>query len=123
MRSPESPHQHRVAPLTRVLLGLVRALLPYAERDEVIDDLTAEHAHRAATRGRVGARLWLWRQLVGSMPALVRRSWWRAWTMRATNCGAPRRASNQPIDAKATAGRPLDLEWRRGGRARPSDRR
>src|SRR4051812_402298 len=80
MRSPESPHQHRVAPLTRVLLGLVRALLPYAERDEVIDDLTAEHAHRAATRGRVGARLWLWRQLVGSMPALVRRSWWRAWT-------------------------------------------
>jgi putative ABC transport system permease protein len=63
-----------------MLTRLVRALLPYAERDEVLGDLEREHASRAAAHGRLAARLWLWRQLAGSLPALLRRSWWRGWT-------------------------------------------
>ncbi|HEX9943522.1 MAG TPA: ADOP family duplicated permease [Thermoanaerobaculia bacterium] len=70
----------RSTPLTGLSAALFRALLPYAERDEVLADLATEHAHRAAARGRLVARLWLWRQLFGSLPALVRRSWWRGWT-------------------------------------------
>jgi hypothetical protein len=52
----------------------------FAERDEVLTDLAAEHGERAATAGRLAARVWLWRQPLGSLPALVRRSWWRGWT-------------------------------------------
>ena len=59
---------------------LFRSLIPYAERDEVLGDLAAEHAERAAAEGRLAARIWLWRQLFGSLPALARRSWWRGWT-------------------------------------------
>jgi putative ABC transport system permease protein len=66
--------------VTTILLAIVRALLPYAERDEVLGDLTAERDERAAARGQFAANLWLWRQLLGSMPALWRRSWWRGWT-------------------------------------------
>ncbi|HVG08819.1 MAG TPA: ADOP family duplicated permease [Thermoanaerobaculia bacterium] len=60
--------------------ALFRSLIPYAERDEVLGDLAAEHAERAAAEGRLAARIWLWRQLFGSLPALARRSWWRGWT-------------------------------------------
>ncbi|RPJ61434.1 MAG: FtsX-like permease family protein [Acidobacteria bacterium] len=67
-------------PLTGVAAWLFRALLPIAERDEVLEDLAAERAQRAATQGRLSARFWLWRQLFGSLPALVRRAWWRGWT-------------------------------------------
>lgn len=66
--------------LPRLPIAMLRALLPYAERDEVIDDLALEHAERARARGRVAARLWLWRQVLGSTPALLRRSWWRGWS-------------------------------------------
>lgn len=59
---------------------LFRSLIPYAERDEVLSDLAAEHAERVAAQGRLAARIWLWRQLLGSLPALARRSWWRGWT-------------------------------------------
>src|SRR5918995_567187 len=59
---------------------LFRSLLPYAERDEVLGDLAGEYADRASRYGRTAARLWLWRQVLGSVPALVRRSWWRGWT-------------------------------------------
>ena len=59
---------------------LFRSLIPYAERDEVLADLAAEHAERVAAQGRLAARIWLWRQLFGSLPALARRSWWRGWT-------------------------------------------
>src|SRR5918995_3466283 len=59
---------------------LFRSLLPYAERDEVLGDLAGEYADRASRHGRTAARLWLWRQILGSVPALVRRSWWRGWT-------------------------------------------
>jgi putative ABC transport system permease protein len=58
---------------------LLRALLPYAERDEVLADLAEEHNARARA-SRLRARLWLWRQVLGSVPALVRRTWWRGWT-------------------------------------------
>ncbi|HEX6864214.1 MAG TPA: ABC transporter permease, partial [Thermoanaerobaculia bacterium] len=71
---PREPH------LTGVPAALFRALIPYAERDEVLEDLAAEHAARAAAEGRLAARIWLWRQLFGSLPALARRSWWRGWT-------------------------------------------
>jgi len=66
--------------LTTILIAIVRALLPYAERDEVLDDLHAEHRQRIASDGRRAARWWLWRQLLGSMPALARRTAWRGWT-------------------------------------------
>ncbi len=71
---PHEPH------LKGVPVALFRSLIPYAERDEVLQDLAAEHAERAAAEGRLAARIWLWRQLFGSLPALARRSWWRGWT-------------------------------------------
>ncbi len=64
----------------RLASSLLRALLPAAEREEVLGDLGDEYAHRRGTRGRVAAALWLWRQVLGSTPALLRRSWWRGWT-------------------------------------------
>ena len=66
--------------VTRLLLAIVRALLPYAERDEVLDDLAAERTARRAADGRVRAAFWLWRQLLGSIPALAGRTVWRGWT-------------------------------------------
>src|SRR5512146_565401 len=68
------PTRHGVA------TALLRMLVPDAEREELLEDLEAEHAERAVRDGRLVARLWLWRQIVGSLPALVRRSWWRGWT-------------------------------------------
>lgn len=64
----------------RLASSLLRALLPAAEQEEVIGDLGDEYAHRRGTRGRVAAALWLWRQVLGSTPALLKRSWWRGWT-------------------------------------------
>ena len=64
-------------PLPAVLL---RALLPVAEREEVLADLGADYARRRAGRGSFAARLWLWRQVLGSLPALVGRTWWRGWS-------------------------------------------
>ena len=77
---PESSHVPPPAPLTGVAAALFRGLLPYAEHDEVLADLAAEHADRVARHGRVAARLWLWRQLLGSLPSLLHRTWWRGWT-------------------------------------------
>jgi len=61
-------------------ISLLRALLPAAERDEVLGDLRDEYEHRRGARGRASAAFWLWRQVLGSAPALLRRSWWRGWT-------------------------------------------
>jgi len=61
-------------------LRLAASLLPAAEREEVLGDLRDEYAHRLAADGRVAAAVWLWRQALSSVPALVRRSWWRGWT-------------------------------------------
>jgi predicted permease len=59
---------------------LLRAWLPFAERDEVISELSAEFADRAAREGLQAARAWLWRQVLGSVPPLVRRTFSRGWT-------------------------------------------
>jgi putative ABC transport system permease protein len=64
----------------RLPRALLRAWLPYAERDEVIAELSAELAVREAREGRRAARAWLWRQVLGSVPPLVRRTLSRGWT-------------------------------------------
>lgn len=60
--------------------GLLRRLLPRAERDEVLGDLAEEYAVLRSARGWWAAERWLWRQVAGSAPWLVRRSWWRGWS-------------------------------------------
>ena len=64
----------------RVASAMLSALLPVAERDEVIGDLAAEFAYRAETFGARDAARWYWRQLASSAPSLLRRSWWRGWS-------------------------------------------
>jgi predicted permease len=61
-------------------MALLRALLPRAERDEVLADLSAEYARHSAARGPMAARRWLWRQAFRSAPALLGWTWWRGWT-------------------------------------------
>lgn len=73
------PHRS-AAGLPRVPAALIRVLLPYAERDEVLGDLAAEHEKRAESAGRLAAAAWLWRQVLVSAPALARRGWWRGWS-------------------------------------------
>ncbi|MFI5246163.1 MAG: ABC transporter permease, partial [Gemmatimonadales bacterium] len=60
--------------------ALLRLVLPRAERDEVLADLAAEFDSRAACRSALRARAWYWRQAAGSLPALLRRAWWRGRT-------------------------------------------
>jgi predicted permease len=70
-----------VEPRLPVFAALVfRLLLPMAERDEVVADLRSEYARRAATDGALAARRWVWGQTLGSIPALLRRGWWRGMT-------------------------------------------
>ena len=66
--------------LPGVVAGIFRSLLPIAERDEVLADLQQEYSARLAADGSRAARVWLWRQALGWVPALVRRSWWRGMT-------------------------------------------
>jgi predicted permease len=48
-------------------------LLPERDRDVMLGDLDEEFArHVMPTRGRVRARAWYWRQVIRSMPAVVR---------------------------------------------------
>src|SRR4029453_11536578 len=51
-------------------------LLPIAEQDEVLSELSAEYADRVIRDGNAAARRWALRQAVGSVPALLRRGWW-----------------------------------------------
>ncbi|HEX5581788.1 MAG TPA: ABC transporter permease, partial [Gemmatimonadaceae bacterium] len=67
-------------PLPRLATALVGTLLPRAEREEVLADLGEEYGARVESDGALAARRWLWRQVFGSLPALLRRSWWRGWT-------------------------------------------
>ena len=55
-------------------------LLPVAERHEVLADLQAEFDHRVTRDGMSAARRWAHRQAFGSIPSLVRRTWWRGMT-------------------------------------------
>ncbi len=66
--------------LPRFATFVFRSLVPIAERDEVLGDLQDEYAHRASADGRWAARLWIWRQTIGSLPALSARTWWRGMT-------------------------------------------
>ncbi|MGH7553385.1 MAG: ABC transporter permease, partial [Longimicrobiales bacterium] len=70
----------RPADPPRLPLALLRALLSRAERDEIVADVAEEYAERLASEGRVAARRWLWRQALGSAPALLGWSWWREWS-------------------------------------------
>lgn len=79
---PSAPHPTPTAPPLplRLAASLLSALLPVAEREEVLGDLREEYGHRRGERGRAAAGVWLWRQVLGSAPALLKRSWWRGWT-------------------------------------------
>ena len=66
--------------LPRFATFVFRSLVPIAERDEVLGDLQDEYTHRASAEGRWAARLWIWRQTIGSLPALAGRTWWRGMT-------------------------------------------
>ena len=66
--------------LPRFPLALLRRLLPRAERDEVLADMRAEFMEIAAADGLPAAKRWLWRQALGSAPALLGWNWWRGWT-------------------------------------------
>jgi putative ABC transport system permease protein len=66
--------------LPRLAAGLLRRMLPVAEREEVLGDLAAEHRERAKSAGRWAARVWVWRQVLGSVPALAGRAWRRGWS-------------------------------------------
>ena len=63
-----------------VPLRIFRALLPPAERAEVIADLETEYGVRRARDGHLASSRWLWGQLFASGPTLLRRSWWRGRT-------------------------------------------
>lgn len=67
-------------PSLRLASWVLRALLPVAEREEVLGDLREEHERRRSAGGRALAAVWLWRQVLGSAPALLRRIWWRGQT-------------------------------------------
>ena len=77
MTAPQDPGAGRLPP---VAVALVRSLLPIAERHEVVAELEAEYQERLARHGRARARIWVWRQAIGSIPALFARSWWRGMT-------------------------------------------
>ena len=50
---------------------LLKALVPRAERDEILADLTAEYAARTAADGRFAAGKWFWRQALASALPLL----------------------------------------------------
>lgn len=75
-----SSPRRRSKRLPFVARAVVRSLVPLAERDEVLTDLESEYAARVARTGGIAARLWVWWQAIGSLPALVRRTWWRGMT-------------------------------------------
>ena len=66
--------------LPRFVTFVFRSFVPIAERDEVLGDLQDEYTHRASAEGRWAAWLWIWRQTIGSLPALAGRTWWRGMT-------------------------------------------
>ena len=67
-------------PLPRLPSALLRLMLPRAERDELVADLTAEYVQLEAADGSAAARRWLWWQTLRSAPALLGWSWWRERT-------------------------------------------
>jgi putative ABC transport system permease protein len=78
--TPPRQFRRRATGLPRLVAAIFRTLIPIAERDEVLADLRAEYEQRVLTHGPAAARRWVWRQALGSVPALLRRSWWRGTT-------------------------------------------
>ena len=60
---------------SRAALWLLHAIAPAQVVDEFVDDLLEEFAVVAARHGALRARLWLWRQVLSSIPSLVRMRW------------------------------------------------
>jgi putative ABC transport system permease protein len=79
MTNPTQAPPHGPTARLPLPLVLLRALLPAAEREEVLGDLRQEAGERRRAAGRLRAALWLWRQVLSSVPSLLRRSWWRGW--------------------------------------------
>lgn len=77
---PHTDENPDAAELPRLPAALLRLLLPYAERDEVLGDLAAEHRERVRAEGKRAAAVWAWRQVLASVPSLVGRGWWRGWS-------------------------------------------
>jgi predicted permease len=76
---PSDRPTHPTGP-PRCPLALLAALLPPAERAEVLADVTAEFGARAQRHTPAAARRWLWTQVLHSAPALLGWGWWREWT-------------------------------------------
>jgi predicted permease len=98
MSDPAAPPAITAPP--RLPMAVLRALLPRAERDEVLADLAVEYAQRAARRGAAGATRWLWGQTLRSAPALLRWSAWRGWT-----------GFEPPANAYRPGGPPMLKSW------------
>ena len=76
-----SREEERVpVPPPRLPMALLHLLLPRAERDEVVEDLTREYAEHARAAGAAAAGRWMWWQALRSAPALLGWSWWRGWS-------------------------------------------
>ena len=73
---------HKASPRSLPLLParLLRATLPRPAVEEIMADLATEFEERVHAAGRWRAKLWLWRQAIGSLPALVRGEVWRGMT-------------------------------------------
>ncbi|HEV8409629.1 MAG TPA: ABC transporter permease, partial [Gemmatimonadaceae bacterium] len=71
--------------------ALLRSLLPFAERGEVLEALADEFKERVLKSGSLSARLWYWRQVATSIPSLLRRTAWRGAVgfEPAANAGRP----------------------------------
>ena len=77
-------------------IRLIESLMPPAERDEVVADLEEEYRERVGREGRMAAGRWLWLQVARSLPALVKRMWWRGQT-----------GFDSPVNAMTDEGVPL----------------
>jgi predicted permease len=77
---PHHPARRRAPHVPRLAAALLRSLLPHAERDEVLRDLAIELRARRRSGGALRPRLWFWAQVLGSIPALLQRGWFRGRT-------------------------------------------
>ncbi len=88
-RKSEPVVNRRVPRLAEILL---RAALPDDRREFVMGDLEEEYQERCDQRGPWAARLWYWRQLVGSIAAA-----------RSKPRTAPHHRSDPPVRSRASS--------------------
>src|SRR5687768_5588801 len=65
---------------SNLALRLLALAIPRAERDELLGDIRAEYAAIAASTDERAADTWFRRQVLASMPGLLRLNWLRAST-------------------------------------------